>query len=94
MLLPLPVRLVDGKALEQPEPGGEERFQGRDHERLAEPTRTLDEEELGPFRRHKTVNEFRLVNVNATLSPQGREVVRICGYWSHRPIFYHNCLWA
>ena len=94
MLLPLPVRLVDGKALEQFAPSGEERFQGRDHERLAEPARTRDEEEVGAHIANHSMQEHRLVDVDASLVSQLRKIVRVCGYWSHRGIFYHNCLGA
>ena len=84
MLLPLPVRLVDGKALEQPEPGGEERFQGRDRKRLPEPARTRDEEKVGADIANHAMQEHRLVDVDASLVSQLRKIVRVCGYWSQR----------
>ena len=90
--LPLPVSTVDVEALEQLAPPGEERLQGGYGERLSKPSRTRNEEEVCTNIRDKTVDEPSLVNVDATLLPQLREIVRVCGYRFHRHILYQKSL--
>ena len=90
ILLPRPVRLVDGKPLEQLAPAAKERLERGDRERLAESARTRQEEQLGVVVRDKTMDEHRLVDVDFSIPPYGREVVRVCGYRSHCRTLYQN----
>ena len=98
-LVPLPRQLVDGKPLEELASALEHRLQGREHERLAEPPRTRDEQLRVRLRRGKLVQQFRLVDV-LSLPPeyQPRKVEHArrghldsALFVFHRHVLYQKC---
>ena len=81
--LPLPVGLVDVKALEEFTPPEEKRLERRYGQRLPEPSRTRNEEKPGVPIRDKAMHEHRLVNVYLPVPPYGRKIMRICRQRPH-----------
>ena len=87
VLLPRPVRTIDVKPTKQLSPSGKESLQRRKRERLSEPPRTRDEEEVRSNIAHHAMHKHRLVDVNTTLLTQLREVRRVCRSRSHGEYF-------
>ena len=73
--LPVIVHLVDGEALEERALAAEEAFQRREHQRLAEPTRTGDEEEAIAIPCNERIQQRRLVHIAIAFLPHDAEVV-------------------
>ena len=90
ILLPLPVRPVDGEPLEQLAASREKRLQDGQRQRLAEPPRTRDEIKARALAAHHAVNIRGLVYVYATILPKFGKVIRICRYRSHQGKLYQK----
>ena len=83
LLLPVPVCVHDGESLEQLALPLEHRLKGGDHQRLAEPARTREEEHLLALRRGETMEPRGLVNVHVAPAADFAEVVGIFVYRLH-----------
>ena len=66
LLLPIPVRLLDLEPPEELATPLEERLQGRDHQRLAEPPRTRQVVDAVRVRLGDLVENARLVDIDAS----------------------------
>ena len=62
----------------------------RERQRLPESARTGNEEEFRVGIGDQAMDEHRLVDVYLPVPSQGRKVVRVCSYRSHRRILYKN----
>ena len=80
---PVPVRVHDGEALEKVFAPLEHRLQRGDHQRLAKPPRTREEEQVSLRIGRKAMEPRRLVDVDAAALAKGREIAVVFGDWLH-----------